>query len=73
MKSLQIVSAKDFISKLTGGKLSDSSINRTIAYLRAKGIVFYDNWSGEHCATMDSLSSNKLITIEALKVSMQVK
>jgi hypothetical protein len=32
---------------------------------RAK-VLFYDNWSKEHCLILDSLQDNKRIIIEAL-------
>ena len=65
MKTIQITGAKQFLNKLTANRLTDKQTNRAVAYLRAKGQAFYDDWSREHCLIIDSL--NKSIVIESLK------
>jgi hypothetical protein len=65
MKTIQITGAKHFLNKLTANRLTDKQTNRAVAYLRAKGQAFYDDWSREHCLIIDSL--NKSIVIESLK------
>lgn len=71
-KALPIVGTEQFLQKLTGGRLSTYQVNRAGAYLRAKGISFYDDWSREHCMLMDKLNENKLIVIEALRLTLNV-
>ena len=70
MALLQLIGANQFLVKLTGAKLSNRQINKATAYLRAKGIVFYDNWSKEHCLILDHANDNKLIVIAALKQAL---
>ena len=67
MALIKIVSAKEFINNISMGKLSESQLNRALAYIRAKRIAFYDTWSKEHCLLQDELLTNKVVIIEALK------
>ena len=62
---IQIVSTKGFINRLTGGKLTEKQTNRASAYLRAKGLSFYDDWEREHCFILDNMQ--KSVMIDALK------
>ena len=68
MGLIQIVGAKQFINKLTANKLTDKQSNRAVAYLRAKGQAFYDNWSKEHCIIIDKL--DKGIVLQSLRVTL---
>jgi hypothetical protein len=63
---IQIISGNKFINRLTANQLTASKLNKVLAYLRAKKVLFYDNWSKEHCLILDSLQDNKRIIIEAL-------
>ena len=38
MASIKIVSGKEFINSISMGKLSESQVNRALAYIRAKRI-----------------------------------
>lgn len=70
LSTIQITNAKVFLNDLTGYRLNDLQLVRSIAYLRAKGVVFYDNWSREHCLLVADLDKHKPTVIEALKVSL---
>jgi hypothetical protein len=68
----QLIGAKTFLNKLTGGQLSIRQINRATAYLRANKVVFYDTWGvGEHCLILNDAQKNKPIVITALKTALQ--
>lgn len=68
MGLIQITGAKQFINKLTANKLTDKQSNRAVAYLRANGQAFYDNWSKEHCIIIDKL--DKSIVLQSLRVTL---
>lgn len=70
MTTIQLAGTKDFINKLTANKLNEIQLNRASAYLRAKGISFYDSWSKEHCLILDDLNDNKSTIIDALKQTL---
>jgi hypothetical protein len=70
MALLQLIGANMFLKRLTGAQLSKRQINKATAYLRAKGIVFYDNWSKEHCLILDHANDNKPVVIESLKKAL---
>ena len=67
----QLVSPHDFINKLTGGKITPNQLNRAVAYLRAKGIGFYDNWSKDFSAPIDTLRDRKADVLNALRASLK--
>jgi hypothetical protein len=46
---IQIISGNKFINRLTANQLTASKLNKVLAYLRANKVLFYDNWSKEHC------------------------
>lgn len=70
MSTLKLIGSAHFIGRLTGNRLSTSQLNRVTAYLRAKKVVLYDEWSREHCMILDNAQINKPIVIEALKVAL---
>lgn len=70
MKALPIIGCTQFLVKLTGNKLTAKQIVRATAYLRAKRIAFYDNWSKEHCMLVDTLNDNKPIVLDALRATL---
>lgn len=69
MALIHIVSAKEFIKRLSLGLLNEAQTIRATAYLRAKGHVFYDNWSKEHCIIHDNLMFIKSDVLKALKIA----
>lgn len=70
MALIQITGAVEFINKLTANKLNERQSIRVSAYLRAKGICFYDSWSQEHCLIVSDLDKNRNTIIDALKQTL---
>lgn len=68
MALIQITGAKQFINKLTANKLTERQTNRAVAYLRANGQAFYDNWSKDHCIIIDKL--DKAIVLQSLRITL---
>lgn len=71
MALIQIVSAKEFIKRLSLGRLNEAQTMRATAYLQAKGHVFYDDWSNDHCIINDKLPFIKSDVLEALKTALE--
>ncbi len=66
---IQIVKTEEFINRLTQGRYKEDrkNLNRIVAYLRANGLCFYDDWSRDHVSILDKLQDNKTTVLSALK------
>ena len=67
---IQLVNTKNFLNSLTKNRLNEKQVNRAVAYLRAKKLCFYDNWSGSHASILLQLESSKNEVIEALRYTL---
>jgi hypothetical protein len=70
-KTARIIDILGFINKLTKNKLHAIQLNRAIAYLRAKRLVFYDDWSKDHVALLGEmeLPQAKELVLNAIRIA----
>lgn len=71
MANIHVIDTAEFLQRLTGNKLSQKQTASAAAYLRAKGLCFYDNWSKSHVSILAYFTNEaKNTVIEALKISI---
>jgi hypothetical protein len=65
---VSFINARDFILRVTVGMLTANQIDRSVAYLRAKRLVFYDTSQKKHVISTMLLPDQKIIVLECLKM-----
>jgi hypothetical protein len=65
-----IVGTREFMERLTSGKLTDDQMVRILALMRIKGLSFYDDWSKEHCSRLDLLKTSKDVVLEIIRTAL---
>jgi hypothetical protein len=72
MNNFNFVVARKFIDRITIARLTEKQLKKTLAYLRAKKVIFYDKSHKDHVINVILLPKQKIILLEALKLHYKV-
>lgn len=68
-----LVDASDYVNRITLGRLTPCQVSRSLAFMRARKLVFYDTFSKAHVLNTILLPEHKKIIVDSLKLHYDAK